>query len=119
MRVCRYNGDNLAVVNPGHAQYVLLGETYITQRGEITSLSDQFNRLPPVRGVYSCPDEEIAFLVFITYRGGHQLDLGIDLCLVVVNGSRSGWIFAKPGAVSLIAELVRVTGGNPIPWESG
>jgi hypothetical protein len=119
MRICRYNGDNVAIVDPAHAQAVLLGKTYITRRAEIMKLGEQFNRVAPDRAVHSCPDEEIAFLVLLTYRSGHRLDVGIDLCLDVTNGSRSGWVFAPPADFPLIAELVRVTGGNPTPWESG
>jgi hypothetical protein len=78
---------------------------------EVTSLVSQFNELPAVPRVTSCPDEDLALLVLVDYPH-HILDVGVDSCLVVSNGERDppAWGFAGDGW-SLIGELIRASGG--------
>ena len=118
VRVCRYNGDIVGALKPARAKGVLLGQAVIANADSIKNLSRRFNRLGRDRGVHSCPDADIAFLVFAAYPGAHRIAIGIDSCLLVSNGaSGSYWVYAPPLAFPLIASLVQATGGNPAPWQ--
>jgi len=57
--------------------------------------------------------------VFAAYASSHPLAIGINSCLLVSNGdrARASWIYARPISLSLITDLVRLTGANPALWQ--
>ena len=116
IRVCRYNGDNAGLTTPTHAQNVLLGEARIAKHNTVARLVDQFNGLGQDHPPHSCPDENVGLLVLVTYPGDHRLDVGVDSCLLVSNGSTFpvAWVYSKAGpGLALVTRLVRVSGGGP------
>lgn len=120
IRACRYNGDNLAVIRPAHPPHALLGEARIDKQADVAGLVRQFDALGPDHGAHSCPDEQIALLLRVRYLGGRRLDVGIDSCLTVSNGSgrHARWMLSDPSrGFLLMARLVRLTGGDPAPWQ--
>ena len=109
--VCRYNGDNGGVEHPAKPAEVLLGTARFSSEAAVMGLVAQFNELSVDAAVHSCPDENLALLVYVNYR--HRvLDIAVDSCLDVSNGRRVTWaFFGHPDGLPLIGYLVRATGG--------
>jgi hypothetical protein len=105
IRLCRYSGLN------AHPSLRLTRSALIASHATVTSLTRQFNQLPPFNGPISCPaDDDSQVLALLAYPSRHRLAIDVHLrgCNQVTNGDLTRTALRRTGP-KLIARLEELT----------
>ncbi len=109
IRLCRYSGSN------AHPRLTLASSRLLKRPALVRQLVSEFDRLPSLRGVVACPDDDLSqILALLVYPGGRELTISVGLtgCETVTNGGlrRTAAGMGSPPAFGpqLVARLERL-----------
>jgi hypothetical protein len=116
IRLCRYSGLN------ARPPLALVASRRLESRRLVRRLVREFDRLPALRGVVACPNDDLSQIIaLLSYPAGRlvSINVGLSGCALVTNGSvhrtAAGFGTPPPFGPQLVAQLEQLAGPRPRP----